>query len=89
MVIIEGDEESGSKDLPHYLQKLKERIGNPSLIFCLDSGCLDYERLWLTTSLRGHMPLILNVKVLGEGVHSGDASGIVPSSFRIMRILLG
>jgi len=30
----------------------------------------------------------LTVRVLTEGVHSGDASGIVPSSFRIMRQVL-
>jgi acetylornithine deacetylase/succinyl-diaminopimelate desuccinylase-like protein len=30
----------------------------------------------------------LSVEVLTEGVHSGDASGVVPSSFRILRQLL-
>ena len=64
------------------------RIGKPSLVVCLDSGCGDYDRLWLTTSLRGIAIGTLTVKVLNEGVHSGDASGIVPSSFRIARMLL-
>ena len=65
-----------------------ERIGTPSLVVCLDSGCGDYERLWLTTSLRGLVGGTLRVDVLTEGVHSGDASGVVPSSFRILRQLL-
>ncbi|MBY0421321.1 MAG: M20/M25/M40 family metallo-hydrolase, partial [Parvularculaceae bacterium] len=43
---------------------------------------------WLTTSLRGLVGGTLRVDVLSEGVHSGDASGVVPSSFRIMRQLL-
>ncbi|GIX33024.1 MAG: succinyl-diaminopimelate desuccinylase [Lysobacterales bacterium] len=88
VILIEACEESGSYDLPHYIDHLAERIGRPSLIVCLDSGCGDYERLWLTTSLRGLVGGILEVEVLEEGVHSGDASGIVPSSFRIARLLL-
>ncbi len=88
VIMIEACEESGSYDLPHYVDHLAERIGNPSLVVCLDSGCGNYDQLWLTTSLRGMMGGDLTVKVLEEGVHSGDASGIVPSSFRILRQLL-
>jgi len=85
VVLIEACEESGSYDLPAYIDHLSARIGTPSLVVCLDSGCGDYERLWLTTSLRGIAMGTLTVRVLTEGVHSGDASGIVPSSFRILR----
>jgi acetylornithine deacetylase/succinyl-diaminopimelate desuccinylase-like protein len=88
VLIIEGCEESGSFDLPHYIEHLHGRIGTPSLIVCLDSGAGDYERLWCTTSLRGMVLGNLHVDVLREGVHSGEASGIVPSSFRIVRQLL-
>lgn len=72
----------------HYLNLIKEQIGTPDLIICLDSGGLDYQHLWITSSLRGYIDGDLNVKVLTEGVHSGSASGIVPSSFRIIRNLL-
>ena len=89
VVIIEACEESGSGDLPPYIEHLRGRIGTPSLVVCLDSGAADYERLWCTTSLRGMVIGNLHVDVLREGVHSGDASGIVPSSFRIVRALLG
>jgi len=88
VVLIEACEESGSYDLPFYVNHLAARIGNPSLVICLDSGCGNYEQLWLTTSLRGLAGGTLRVKVLEEGVHSGDASGIVPSSFRVLRSLL-
>jgi acetylornithine deacetylase/succinyl-diaminopimelate desuccinylase-like protein len=88
VVIIEACEESGSYDLPAYVEHLSERIGDVSLVVCLDSGCGDYDRLWSTTSLRGLVTGNLNVSVLKEGVHSGDASGIVPSSFRIARNLI-
>ena len=88
VVLIEACEESGSYDLPHYVDHLAERIGRPSLVVCLDSGCGNYEQLWCTTSLRGMCGGNLRVNVLEEGVHSGDASGVVPSSFRILRQLL-
>ncbi len=88
VVLIEGCEESGSYDLPAYVDHLAPRIGTPSLIVCLDSGCGNYEQLWGTTSLRGLVGGDLSVEVLTEGVHSGDASGIVASSFRILRQLL-
>src|SRR5262249_4277100 len=86
--LIEACEESGSYDLPHYVDHLAARLGTPSLVVCLDSGCGNYEQLWLTTSLRGMTAGTLDVRVLDEGVHSGDASGVVPSSFRIVRQLL-
>ncbi len=88
VILIEGCEESGSVDLPYYIEHLQDRIGTPSLVVCLDSGCGNYEQLWCTTSLRGNLAGDLTVEILEEGVHSGDASGIVPSSFRILREVL-
>ena len=86
--VIECSEESGSPDLPAHLDALGDELGSPELVVCLDSGCGDYERLWVTTSLRGLVSVDLRVDVLTEGVHSGAAGGIVPSSFRIARTLL-
>jgi acetylornithine deacetylase/succinyl-diaminopimelate desuccinylase-like protein len=86
--IIESCEESGSYDLPAYIDVLKARLGNVSLVVCLDSGAGNYDQLWLTTSLRGMASGTLKVEILTEGVHSGDSSGLVPSSFRILRQVL-
>jgi len=88
VILIEACEESGSPDLPAYVDHLAGRIGTPTLVICLDSGCGSYDRLWGTTSLRGMLTGSLRVAVLREGVHSGDAGGIVPGSFRILRQLL-
>jgi len=88
VILIEASEESGSPDLPFYIDHLGARIGTPDLVVCLDSGAGNYDQLWLTTSLRGMVIGNLTVRVLTEGVHSGAASGIVPSSFRILRSLL-
>lgn len=86
--LIETSEESGSYDLLPYVNALRTRLGDVALVVCLDSGAGNYDQLWLTTSLRGNATGVLKVEVLTEGVHSGDASGLVPSSFRIMRQVL-
>ena len=86
--LIETCEESGSYDLPVYLDALRPRLGQVGLVVCLDSGAGNYDQLWLTTSLRGMVSGVLKVEVLSEGIHSGDASGLVPSSFRILRQVL-
>jgi acetylornithine deacetylase/succinyl-diaminopimelate desuccinylase-like protein len=88
VVLIEASEESGSRDLPAHIDALAERIGRPSLVVCLDSGCADYDHLWITTSLRGLLAGQLDVAITSEGVHSGDASGVIPSTFRIARQIL-
>jgi len=88
VAMIECCEESGSYDLPFYLEALAPRVGQVDLVIGLDSGCSNYDQLWFTTSLRGIAAGTLRVDVLTEGVHSGDASGVVPSSFRIARALL-
>ena len=87
-VLIEGCEESGSFDLPFYIEALRTEIGEPDLLICLDAECGNYDQLWLTTSLRGLISGTVNVEVLIEGIHSGAAGGIVPSSFRVMRAVL-
>ena len=87
-IMIEACEESGSYDLPSYIDHLATRIGKPSLVIALDSGCANYDQLWCTTSLRGLAGGTLTVEVLTEGVHSGDAGGVVPDTFRIARQLL-
>lgn len=88
VMTFEADEESGSAHIDHYLKKFEEKIGKVDVVFCLDSGCGNFDQLWLTTTLRGMVSTVVTVKVLNEGVHSGDASGVVPSSFRILRQLL-
>jgi acetylornithine deacetylase/succinyl-diaminopimelate desuccinylase-like protein len=89
VIMLETGEESGSPDLPYYLEHLSDRLGDVELVIGLDSGGgTDYERLWLTSSLRGLVMVTVTVRVLAAGVHSGLAAGIVPSSFRIMRELL-
>lgn len=86
-MLTEGDEESGGH-IDYYIEVMRERIGNPEIIFCLDSGTYDYERLWITTSLRGMIDGVLEIQNIKEGVHSGDSSGIVPNVHRIADLVI-
>jgi len=88
LILIEACEESGSRDLPAYVEHLAPRLGTPSLVVCLDSGCANYDALWVTTSLRGLVIGTLEVSLLREGVHSGDGTGVVAASERVLRVLL-
>jgi len=88
VIVVECCEESGSPDLPHYIEHLKPRLGVPDLIVCLDSGCGTYDQFWVTTSLRGLIGGTLKVQVMEQACHSGIGSGVYPSSFRILRSLL-
>ncbi|HEV3267284.1 MAG TPA: M20/M25/M40 family metallo-hydrolase [Acidimicrobiales bacterium] len=88
VVLIEASEESGSPDLAAYLDALADHLGDVELLICLDSGALTYDRLWVTTSLRGMVNVEVTVQVLEQGQHSGSVSGVVPSSFRVLRQLL-
>src|SRR2546423_77653 len=88
LVLIEACEESGSDDLPAHLESLGATLGEPSLVVCLDAECGNYDQVWCTTSLRGNLVGTLRVRVLTEGVHSGMATGIAPTPFRILEQLL-
>ena len=88
VILIEFCEESGSPDLPHYMNQFGDVIGDVDLVICLDSGAGNYDQFWSTVSLRGMISCNLKIDVLNEGVHSGNASGMVPSSFRLIRQLI-
>ena len=88
ILMVEASEESGSPDLPAHVDALAERLAGTDLVLCLDSGCANYETLWLTTSLRGLVAGVLSVDIVTEGLHSGSVGGVVPSTFRIARQLL-
>lgn len=88
VVLIEATEESGSYDLPAYLALIKEQMGSPDLVICLDSESGNYEQLWGTTSLRGIVGGTLKIDTLENGIHSGINSGVVPSVFHVLRLLL-
>ena len=84
-IIVEGCEESGSYELPEWVSKVKDRLGNVDLVVCLDSGAVSYDRIWMTTSLRGVAIVNLSVSTMLEAQHSGIAGGVCPDTFRVAR----
>lgn len=88
VLILETEEESGSPSLEKLLEISEEFAGKPDCLFCLDSGCLDYERLWITSSFRGVAILDMEIQAAENGYHSGEVGGVVPETFRIVRTLL-
>ena len=87
-MVLETEEESGSENLIPLLKQAKDATGVPDFLFCMDSGCIDYEQLWMTSSLRGVAMVDIEVQAGVDGYHSGEVGGIVPETFRIVRSLL-
>jgi acetylornithine deacetylase/succinyl-diaminopimelate desuccinylase-like protein len=88
VVMIEASEESSSVHLATHLEQLLPRFAGTDLVIALDSFCESYDRLWTTTSTRGVCGGVLEIDVCADDPHSGRASGVLPSAFRILRVLL-
>jgi acetylornithine deacetylase/succinyl-diaminopimelate desuccinylase-like protein len=87
--IIESSEESGDEEtLGNFISVNRTRIGPIDALFVLDSSAEDDRTVWFCESLRGGITAALDVQHLEKPCHSGRATGIVPSSFRIARALL-
>ena len=86
--LIETCEESGSLDLAFWLERLRGRLAGVGLMAVLDAGAEDYGRMWLTPRFRGIVAADLRASTVTAAVHSGIASGAVPSSFGVIRVLL-
>lgn len=63
-------------------------MGKIDTVIILDVDIVDFEKCWITKSIRGVADFVLKINILKEGVHSGDSSGIVPSTFKIANLLL-
>lgn len=87
-LILETGEESGDTEIQQYLERLRPKIGDVDLILVLDGEAQDYQTFWGCTSLRGIVNGVLDISHLATPCHSGMATGLVPSTFRIARILL-
>eukprot|EP01134_Creolimax_fragrantissima_P007648 CFRG7648T1 len=89
-ILLETEEESGSENLLYLMEQaqVKEALGKPDICICLDSETADYDKIWVTSSLRGLAACNLKIEVMESGQHSGLAGGIVPETFTIARQLL-
>ena len=85
--LFEGAEESTDADLKYYFDKLIPILGDNVVAFIpLDSGCPDYDRLWMANSLRGIVDIDVNIQTLDQESHYGpEASGIIAENLFLMR----
>ena len=85
--IFEGAEESTDEHLTYYFDKLMPIIGNNIIAFIpLDSGGSDYDRLWITNSLRGVLNLYLKIQTLDNNCNFGpEASGRIAENLFLLR----
>jgi acetylornithine deacetylase/succinyl-diaminopimelate desuccinylase-like protein len=86
-VIVEGEEEIGSEHLPMLVSGYGDLLA-ADVIVIADSGNWRAGTPALTTSLRGLISVIVEVKVLAAGVHSGEFGGAVPDALTVLARVL-
>ena len=88
IMLMETGEESGDEEIVRYLHKLRPELGDVGVVLVIDAEAEDYKTLWCCKSLRGVAMGVLTVEHLRQPCHSGMATGLVPDTFRICRMLL-
>jgi acetylornithine deacetylase/succinyl-diaminopimelate desuccinylase-like protein len=78
-VFIEGEEEIGSPHLPEFLEEHGELL-NADVIVIADAGNWKTGVPAFTTSLRGIVSCMVEVKTLVAAVHSGAYGGVYPDA---------
>src|SRR3954447_4122339 len=86
-VLVEGEEEIGSPTLGAFLAAHQERL-RADVIVIADSANWDVGTPALTTSLRGLVDCVVEVRTLHHGVHSGMWGGVVPDAVTTLARLL-
>lgn len=86
-VLIEGEEEIGSAHLGDFLEKYHELLA-ADVIVIADAGNWAVGTPTLTTSLRGLVDCVVEVRTLKHAVHSGGFGGAIPDAITTLARLL-
>ena len=84
---IEGEEEAGSPSFRNFLEANAEDLKS-DVIIVADSGNFTTEIPGITTTLRGLVSQVIEVRTLDHAVHSGMFGGVVPDAMTAMIRLL-
>ncbi|MGZ4720385.1 M20/M25/M40 family metallo-hydrolase, partial [Oryzihumus sp.] len=86
-VFVEGEEEIGSDSLPTILERHGEKLRADAIVLA-DSMNWGIGEPALTTTLRGMIRVVVTVRTLDHGVHSGMFGGAVPDAIMALARLL-
>ncbi|GBD37033.1 Succinyl-diaminopimelate desuccinylase [bacterium HR36] len=86
-MLVEGEEEVGSRNLLGFLREHRERL-QADVLVVTDTENLDPEIPCLTTSLRGIITLKVEVRGLERPLHSGMAGGLAPDAALALNAIL-
>ena len=87
VIFVEGEEEAGSDSLPQLLADHREALACDALVIA-DSANWAIGTPALTTQLRGNVRVVVTVRALDHGLHSGMFGGLVPDAITAMCRLL-
>ena len=86
-VFVEGEEEAGSEHLRGYLESERERLRCDAVVVA-DGGNWRIGTPALTTTLRGVVACVVELRVIDKAVHSGGFGGPVPDALSALSHVL-
>src|ERR1700730_891118 len=87
-IVIEGEEEIGSKNFVPFLEKNKDELKADFALVC-DTGMWDPNTPAITTSLRGLVYEEVKIKAANRDLHSGVCRGGAQNPIRVLTRILG
>ncbi|MEY4367606.1 MAG: hypothetical protein RLZ28_1021 [Actinomycetota bacterium] len=86
-IFVEGEEEAGSPSFRNFLEKHQARL-EADVIVVADSSNFSTSIPAITTTLRGLVSQVFEVRTLDHALHSGMYGGVVPDAMLVMTRLL-
>lgn len=87
-LVLDGQEEMGSPQMPAFVERMKERLGGAAFCFTADGPARVEGRPQVIFGVRGVLKLRLTVRTSATDLHSGNWGNLAPNAaLRLARIL--